>query len=104
MPRPDTALTPASFELPDDPENGYDGDEENAGPTASFLHVNQGNSAATPSRSIYHLPTSEKLRGVANRIIFSRYYVLFYGVMMTLSMVTVVLSLMSRREWSNGAT
>jgi hypothetical protein len=47
---------------------------------------------------MYHLPASEQLRGVANRIIFSRYYILFYFVMMSLSATTVVLSLMSRGE------
>ncbi|KAI9633386.1 uncharacterized protein MKK02DRAFT_18347 [Dioszegia hungarica] len=92
MSRPDNSLTPASFELPDDI------DDE---PTTSFLSVNNGNpNQPQPSRSPYHLPTSEKLRGLANRIIFSRYYVLFYFVMMSLSMVTVVMSLMARRELS----
>ncbi|KAL1408914.1 hypothetical protein Q8F55_005728 [Vanrija albida] len=48
-----------------------------------------------PSRSPYHLPASEQLRGVANRIIFSRYYILFYFIMMSLSLATVVLSLIA---------
>lgn len=87
MPRPDPSITSASFELPED----VDEDE----PTTSFLHVNN---QPQPSRSPYHLPPGEKLRGVANRIIFSRYYVLFYFVMMSLSMVTVILSLMARRK------
>jgi hypothetical protein len=52
----------------------------------------------TPSRSHYHLPASEQLRGMANRIIFSRYYILFYFVMMSLSLTTVVLSLLSKGE------
>jgi hypothetical protein len=82
----DADITPSSFELPDDI------DDE---PTTSFLAVHNSN-ASPPTRSPYHLPTSEKLRGVANRIIFSRYYVLFYFVMMSLSMVTVVMSLMAR--------
>ncbi|KAL7419290.1 hypothetical protein Q5752_006127 [Cryptotrichosporon argae] len=47
------------------------------------------------SRSPYHLPASEQLRGVANRIIFSRYYILFYFIMMSLSMTTVVQSLIA---------
>lgn len=89
MSRPDPSITPSSFELPDD----IDEDE----PTTSFLNVNN-NGNSMPTRSPYHLPTSEKLRGVANRIIFSRYYVLFYFVMMSLSMVTVVISLMARSE------
>ncbi|TXT10679.1 hypothetical protein VHUM_02184 [Vanrija humicola] len=50
---------------------------------------------AGPSRSPYHLPASEQLRGVANRIIFSRYYILFYFIMMSLSLTTVVLSLIA---------
>jgi hypothetical protein len=61
-------------------------------------HNNGAHSSQTPSRSMYHLPASEQLRGVANRIIFSRYYILFYFVMMSLSATTVVLSLMSRGE------
>lgn len=54
------------------------------------------NSMATASQ--YRLQRGERLKGVANRIIFSRYYVLFYGVMMVLSLATVVLSLMARGE------
>ena len=54
---------------------------------------------ARSSRSHYHLPPGEQLRGVANRIIFSRYYVLFYFVMMCLSLATVGLSLVATREW-----
>lgn len=50
---------------------------------------------AGPPRSQYQLPASEQLRGVANRIIFSRYYLLFYLVMMALSLATVVLSLIA---------
>lgn len=57
-----------------------------------------GTTNTTGTRSHYHLARSEQLRGIANRIIFSRYYVLFYGVMMVLSMATVVLSLIARRE------
>ena len=51
-----------------------------------------------PSLSPYRLPASEQLRGVANRIIFSRYYILFYFVMMTLSLTTVILSLIATSE------
>jgi hypothetical protein len=57
-------------------------------------------SASMPSRSPYHLPTGEMLRGVANRIIFSRYYILFYFVMMSLSLTTVIMSLIATRECS----
>ena len=56
--------------------------------------------APIPSRSPYHLPRSEQLRGVANRIIFSRYYILYYAVMMGLSLTTVVLSLIATRGCS----
>lgn len=89
----DPSVTAASFELPED--------DEDEGPNTTFLSVNNGGSgqSSQPTRSPYHLPTSEKLRGVANRIIFSRYYVLFYFVMMILSMVTVVMSLMATSEF-----
>lgn len=50
------------------------------------------------ARSHYQLSTPEQLKGVANRIIFSRYYVVFYFVMMCLSLGTVVLSLIATRE------
>lgn len=53
---------------------------------------------AGPVRSQYHLPASEQLRGVANRVIFSKYYLLFYFVMMALSLTTVVLSLIATSE------
>ena len=59
--------------------------------------------APIPSRSPYHLPRSEQLRGVANRIIFSRYYILYYAVMMGLSLTTVVLSLIATRGSSCSA-
>jgi hypothetical protein len=48
----------------------------------------------TTSKSPYHLPTSERLRGVANRIMFSRYYIIFYLAMTGLSLGTVILSLL----------
>lgn len=76
------ALTSSDFELPDEaPETA---------PRPAW-----GNGE---SRSPYRLPASEQLRGVANRIIFSRYYILFYFVMMTLSLATVVLSLIATSE------
>lgn len=59
---------------------------------------------AGPSRSPYHLPASEQLRGVANRIIFSRYYILFYFVMMSLSLTTVVLSLIATSKRPDRST
>ncbi|KAJ9097695.1 hypothetical protein QFC21_004732 [Naganishia friedmannii] len=62
-----------------DPVNG-----SRTGPTASSITY----------KSIYHLPTSERLRGVANRIMFSRYYIIFYLAMTGLSLGTVILSLM----------
>lgn len=49
-------------------------------------------------KSQYTIQTSERLKGVANRIIFSRYYILFYFIMMSLSLTTVVLSLIATRE------
>ena len=49
-------------------------------------------------KSQYTIQTSERLKGVANRIIFSRYYILFYFIMMSLSLTTVVMSLMATRE------
>ncbi len=82
---PDPAsLTAEDPDLPDD-ANG------STLPTQPILQPH-------PSRSPYHLPASEQLRGVANRIIFSRYYILFYFVMMALSLTTVVLSLMATRR------
>ena len=54
--------------------------------------------SATPTSTQYALPTGEKLRGLANRIIFSRYYVLFYFLMMCLSTGTVIISLVATRE------
>lgn len=74
------SLTSADFELGDDsstPRPAWGGGE---------------------SRSPYRLPASEQLRGVANRIIFSRYYILFYFVMMTLSLATVIMSLIATSE------
>lgn len=59
----------------------------------------QDTSRPVPSRSPYHLPASEQLQGVANRIIFSRYYILFYGAMMGLSLATLVLSLVATRTF-----
>jgi hypothetical protein len=73
-------LTPADFDL-----HG-DSSDVNA-PRPAW-----GNSEP---RSPYRLPASEQLRGVANRIIFSRYYIFFYLIMMTLSLATVVLSLIA---------
>lgn len=75
------ALTSADFEL---------GDEASAAPRPAW--------GGGESRSPYRLPASEQLRGVANRIIFSRYYILFYFVMMTLSLATVVISLIATSE------
>lgn len=63
----------------------------------------QGNTAG--HHTSYRLPPSEQLRGVANRIIFSRYYILFYFIMMSLSLTTVVLSLVATSKlesaWTN---
>ena len=70
MSRPDpeaVALTAEDFEFTDDPT-------EDQRPLPS----NQHGTTTTSSRSPYHLPASEQLRGVANRIIFSRYYIFYY--------------------------
>ncbi|CAD6573585.1 MAG: hypothetical protein TREMPRED_000862 [Tremellales sp. Tagirdzhanova-0007] len=91
MPAPpaDTAqLTADDFELTDE-EN--DTSLPSPGPSRPPMQPQ-------PSRSSYHLPASEQLRGVANRIIFSRYYILFYFVMMSLSLTTVILSLIATHE------
>jgi hypothetical protein len=72
-------------------EVGAGGSTGNGGPPRHFT-----------SRSHYHVSHGERLRGVANRIIFSRYYVLFYFVMMCLSLGTVVLSLVATRECTLG--
>jgi hypothetical protein len=50
-------------------------------------------SSTTTTRSPYRLTTSERARGLANRILFSRYYIIFYLVMTGLSLATVILSL-----------
>ncbi|WWC85510.1 uncharacterized protein L201_000374 [Kwoniella dendrophila CBS 6074] len=62
--------------------------------SSSLMNAQQA-SSTMGSRSQYHLPASEQLRGVANRIIFSRYYILFYGAMMGLSFATLVISLIA---------
>lgn len=75
-----------------------------SGPTATGGNGHEAHHSNTlnmATSSPYRLARGERLRGVANRIIFSRYYVLFYGVMMVLSLTTVVLSLMARSESLN---
>ena len=73
-------------------------DDEEAELTSAPSRSSRPPISTQPSRSPYHLPASEQLRGVANRIIFSRYYILFYFVMMSLSLTTVVLSLIATRK------
>lgn len=100
--------------MPEDPEfqcqaaetSEYHSDEEDtshpesrpssAQPSRPNPNITAGRN--TNHRSIYQLTSSEQLRGVANRILFSRYYVAFYFAMMCLSLTTVVLSLMATRE------
>ena len=53
--------------------------------------------APIATTSQYRIRPSEKFRGVANRIIFSRYYIGFYFIMMSLSLTTVILSLKATR-------
>ena len=77
-------------------EYEYHSDDE-AAATPQDENLSIPGSGAPSSRSPYHLPASEQLRGVANRIIFSRYYIFFYLVMMSLSLTTVVLSLIATR-------
>lgn len=117
-PDPSASLTADDFEFYDsDAEDG----EAPPPPRAGSGHASAAGSAsssARPSfslpgarptighgappqpsaRSQYQVPRSEQLRGVANRIIFSRYYILFYAIMFGLSTGTVVLSLIATRE------
>lgn len=83
MSRPESPdhLAAANYELPDD------------GPYPRS--VSSFAAASTTRSSPYRLATGEQLRGVANRIIFSRYYILFYFIMMVLSLTTVVMSLIA---------
>jgi hypothetical protein len=76
----------------------YRSDEET--PTASTSRPTRP--AQQAFKSQYTIQTSERLKGVANRIIFSRYYILFYFIMMSLSLTTVVMSLMATRKSSLG--
>ncbi|WVW81471.1 hypothetical protein I302_103465 [Kwoniella bestiolae CBS 10118] len=80
---PQDQISPEDFEFDEETHN------------SSTLLNNQSNSMPSSTRSQYHLPASEQLRGVANRIIFSRYYILFYGAMMGLSFATLVISLIA---------
>ena len=48
---------------------------------------------SSPTRSIYALTRGEITRGLANRFVHSRVYILLYLVMAGLSVATVVLSL-----------
>ncbi|WVR03252.1 hypothetical protein IAU60_000243 [Kwoniella sp. DSM 27419] len=90
MPRDiESNIRASDFELDDE-----DGQDDPNGMSDSLLS-GRPPTHAVPSRSPYHLPASEQLRGVANRIIFSRYYVLFYGAMMGLSFATLVISLIA---------
>jgi hypothetical protein len=73
-------------------------DQQTTSQTTPHASTIPSRNALLPTRrSPYHLPASEQLRGVANRIIFSRYYILFYFIMMSLSMTTVVISLIATR-------
>lgn len=82
------------LEGPSRPGSGPDLEAQQ--PFMSSTSAGSGNGSSMATASQYRLQRGERLRGVANRIIFSRYYVLFYGVMMVLSLATVVLSLMAR--------
>lgn len=91
MSRPDVesqGLTADDFEYNSDEEGGREDAPRTERPTRP---------AAQTFKSQYSIQTSERLKGVANRIIFSRYYILFYFIMMSLSLTTVVLSLIATR-------
>jgi hypothetical protein len=98
LPDEERALTAAeSYEYASDEDDGHTGDQPPSNATsARSIPSRPGQTFA--ARSHYHLSTPEQLKGVANRIIFSRYYVIFYFVMMCLSLGTVVLSLVATRE------
>ncbi|OCF33096.1 hypothetical protein I317_01896 [Kwoniella heveanensis CBS 569] len=100
MPRdPESNLTASDFELEPEHEHELSDGEDDSHPHSQSIHQellsSQPPANAIPARSQYHLPPSEQLRGVANRIIFSRYYILFYGAMMGLSFATLVISLIA---------
>ena len=92
---PSDPLNPSAQSTSSGGSNGYDGQSRLGGQNG------QNGQRAFVSRSHYHLPPGERLRGVANRIIFSRYYILFYFVMMCLSLGTVVISLVATRKYTN---
>jgi hypothetical protein len=73
-------------------------DEEHDQSTAATSTSTRPRPPPQTFKSQYTIQTSERLKGVANRIIFSRYYILFYFIMMSLSLTTVVLSLMATRK------
>ncbi|WWC67111.1 uncharacterized protein I206_101018 [Kwoniella pini CBS 10737] len=73
----------------------FEFDEETHNSSNLLNGQNQTNGNMPSTRSQYHLPASEQLRGVANRIIFSRYYIIFYGAMMGLSFATLIISLIA---------
>lgn len=84
-------MTADDFEYHSDAEEEQDESARSARPTRP---------SPSTFKSQYTIQTSERLKGVANRIIFSRYYILFYFIMMSLSLTTVVLSLIATREYS----
>lgn len=98
-------LTADDFEFHDEDEDHVE-DDDTSGSRSTTTQAQRGAGrsgprptiSVQPSRSQYHLSGSERFSGVANRIIFSRYYILFYFVMMSLSLTTVVLSLIATRE------
>lgn len=66
---------------------------------ASALHGSSSSSLPTwsnqPTRTQYHLPPSEVLKGLANRFVHSTAYLYLYASMAVASLFTVVLSLMT---------
>jgi len=71
-----------------DLENGEETEPLNVDTSA-----NNANQQSIPRRSIYALSREEITRGLANRFVHSRMYILFYLIMAALSVTTIVLSL-----------
>ncbi|KAF8844104.1 hypothetical protein BDN67DRAFT_963191 [Paxillus ammoniavirescens] len=74
--------------MPETPDTYND-----AGETDALNNENDSSSQPTPTRSIYALTRKEITRGIANRFVHSRTYILLYLAMAALSVTTVVLSL-----------
>ena len=60
-----------------------------------LLNGDSNDAQAAPTRSIYAMTRSEITKGIANRFVHSRAYILLYLAMAALSVTTVVLSLVN---------